>query len=93
MKLTATKTPLLIGAIATAITLTTLGPASAKIYWIGASAEAEAAAAQVIDAKFKVKVKKHKHYHHGYKYHGTKKKKHVSPKAAFKKKLFLKKLF
>ena len=91
MKLEATKTPLLIAAIATAITITTFGPASAKAYW--ASAPANIEAAHIIDAGFKVKVKKHKHYHHGLKHHGLKKKKYVSPKAALKKKLLLKKLF
>ena len=110
MNLKATKTPLLIAAIATAFTMTGLGQASAKSYW--ASATTDASAAQVIDANFKVKLKKHKHFrthkhhghkhhahkHHGHKfhgspYHGVKKKSHVSPKAAIKKKLLLKKLF
>jgi len=93
MKLQATKTPLLIAAIATAVTVAGLGPASAKAYW----ASADADAAQVIDANFKLKVKKHK-LHHGYKfhapkYHGVHKKKHVAPKHSIKKKKLLKKLF
>ena len=90
MNLQATKTPRLIAAIATAVTLTGLSPASAKPYWVSATADAEHA--QVFDANFKVKLKKHK-LHHGYKFHGAKKKKYVAPKTKFKKKVILKKLF
>ncbi|WP_299368087.1 hypothetical protein [uncultured Tateyamaria sp.] len=88
------KTPLLIAAMATAVTLTTFGPASANVYW--ASADTEIATIQ--PANFKLKVKKYKalkhhgHKHHGHTYHGPKKKKHVS-KHDVKKKLILKKLF
>ncbi|MEL6465320.1 MAG: hypothetical protein AAFQ58_10155 [Pseudomonadota bacterium] len=90
MKLTATKTPLLIAAIATAVTLTSLGPASAKAYWASASADVESA--QVIDASFKAKLKKHK-FDHGYKFHTVKKKKFVSPKKKFITKKKFKKFF
>ena len=83
------KTPLLIAAMATAVTLTTFGPASANVYW--ASADTEIATIQ--PANFKLKVKKYKALkHHGHTYHGPKKKKHVS-KHDVKKKLILKKLF
>lgn len=93
MALTFSKTPLLIAAMATAVTLTTFGPANADAYW--ASAEAETV--EVIQAGFKVKkYKAHKFhapkYHHGHKHHSLKKKKHVSKKH-LKKKLILKKLF
>ncbi|WP_415401601.1 hypothetical protein [Tateyamaria sp. SN3-11] len=94
MKLMIAKTPLLIAAMATAVTLTTFGPASANVYWASADTEV----AEVIPANFKLKVKKHKahkhhaHKHHSYKYHAPKKKKHVS-KHHLKKKLILKKLF
>ena len=99
MKLTATKTPLLIAAIATAITLTSLNAASAKVYW----ASADADVVEVVPANFKLKVKKHHAYkdpsfkyhapkHHGFKHHGPKKKKYIS-KHDLKKKLILKKLF
>lgn len=91
MKLTATKTPLLIAAMATAVTLTSLSPASANAYWASATS-ADVESAQVIDANFKVKLKKHK-FHHGYKFHGAKKKKFVAPKKTFKKKKLFKKLF
>ncbi|WP_299722902.1 hypothetical protein [uncultured Tateyamaria sp.] len=98
MNLKASKTPLLIAAMATAVTLTTFLPANAKVYW--ASAEAESA--QVIDANFKVKIKKHKSFkhhkphhakpYHGHHYkHGVKKKHYKSH--GLKKKLILKKLF
>lgn len=66
MKLKATKTPLLIAAIATAITVVSFAPAHAQGIW--ASAPADGETAQVIDANFKVKVRKHGH-HHGYKRH------------------------
>ena len=100
MNLKATKTPFLIAAIATAITVSSLGPASAKAYWVSADAES----AQVIDANFKVTIKKHKTFkhhkphhvkpYHGHHkpHHGFKKKKHVS-KHDLKKKLLFKKLF
>lgn len=96
MNLNATKTPLLIAAIATAVTLTSFVPASAKVYW----ASADEQSAQVIDANFKLKVKKHKTHklhqpHHAKPYHGhhgAKKKKHVT-KHDLKKKLLIKKLF
>ncbi|MEM8654554.1 MAG: hypothetical protein AAGF36_07390 [Pseudomonadota bacterium] len=91
MNLKATKTPLLIAAIATAVTLTSLSPASAKVFWASASS-ADVESAQVIDASFKAKLKKHK-FHHGYKFHGVKKKKVVAPKKTFKKKALIKKLF
>ena len=98
MKLMIAKTPLLIAAMATAVTLTTFGPASANVYWASADAEV----GEVVPANFKLKVKKHKAHkhhahthhsykHHSYKYHGPKKK-HVS-KHHLKKKLILKKLF
>ncbi|MBY5934526.1 hypothetical protein KUV51_16070 [Tateyamaria omphalii] len=90
MNLQATKTPLLIAAIATAVTVTSLSPVSAQPYWVSATADADSA--QVIDANFKVKLKKHK-LHHGYKFHGAKKKKYVSPKTTFKKKVLIKKFF
>lgn len=93
MKLTATKTPLLIAAMATAITLTGFAPVSAASP-IWASADVETA--QVIDANFKLKVKKHSFKHHGLKKHSFKhhgyKKKSVS-KHHLKKKLALKKFF
>ncbi|MEL6452417.1 MAG: hypothetical protein AAFQ19_14265 [Pseudomonadota bacterium] len=97
MNFATTKTPLLIAAMATAVTLTSFGPASAKSYWASAPVEA----AQVHEAKFTIKVKKHhsfKHHgakkHHGLKHHhhGAKKKKHIS-KSDVRKKLLLKKLF
>ena len=97
------KTALLIAAMATAVTLTSFGPASAKAYWVSAEAEN----AEVVPANFKIKVKKHHghkhhaHKHHGHKYHGHKhhgykhhapKKKHLS-KHDKAKALILKKLF
>ncbi|WP_299048182.1 hypothetical protein [uncultured Tateyamaria sp.] len=85
MKLTATKTPLLIAAIATAVTLTSLSPAAAGTVWQGA-ATADVEQAQVIDANFKAKFKKHK-------FHGVKKKKFVSPKKKFITKKKFKKFF
>jgi len=93
MALTFSKTPLLIAAMATAVTLTSFGPASAKAYWASADAET----VQVIQAGFKVKkYKSHKFHapkhHHSHKFHGTHRKKHVS-KTHLKKKLILKKLF
>ena len=94
MKLMIARTPLLIAAMATAVTLTTFGPASANAYWVSADAEL----VEVVPANFKLKVKKHKahkhhaHKHHSYKYHAPKKKKHVS-KHHLKKSLILKKLF
>ncbi|WP_299142661.1 hypothetical protein [uncultured Tateyamaria sp.] len=94
MKLTASKTPLLIAAMATAVTLSTFGPANANAYWVSADTEV----AEVVPANFKLKVKKHKAFkhhsykHHGFKHHAPKKKKHVS-KHDLKKKLLLKKLF
>ncbi|WP_299612859.1 hypothetical protein [uncultured Tateyamaria sp.] len=91
MKLTATKTPLLIAAMATAVTLTSLSPASANAVWASATA-VDVESAQVIDANFKVKLKKHK-FHHGYKFHGVKKKKYVSPKKKFVTKKKFKKFF
>ncbi|APX12623.1 hypothetical protein [Tateyamaria omphalii] len=94
MNVQATKTPLLIAAIATAVTLTSLSPASAQPLWASATTDTETA--QVFDANFKVKLKKHK-LHHGYKFHGHKhhgvKKKYVSPKTKFKKKVLIKKFF
>ncbi|WP_299146933.1 hypothetical protein [uncultured Tateyamaria sp.] len=92
MKLRATKTPLLIAAIATAITLTGFAPVqAANPVWITADAET----AQVIDANFKYKkhhykkhhYKKHSYKKHHYGYGGYKKKHHV------KKKIILKKFF
>ncbi|WP_299048185.1 hypothetical protein [uncultured Tateyamaria sp.] len=91
MKLQATKTPLLIAAIATAITVTSIAPASAKAFWASAPA-ADAEQAQVIDANFKLKLKKHS-FHHGYKFHGVAKKKYVSPKKKFITKKKFKKFF
>jgi len=94
MKLSATKTPLLIAAIATAVTLTSIGSASANTYWASANVET----AQVIDANFKFKHKKHHSFkkksykYHAPKHHGFKKKKHISS-SHLKKKLILKKLF
>ena len=94
------KSALLVAAMATAVTLTSFGPASAKSYWISAEAES----AEVVQANFKFKVKKHhgfkKHRsfkkhgykHHGAKHHGFKKKKHVSSRGKAKK-LVIKKLF
>ena len=90
MKLQATKTPLLIAAIATAVTMTSLSPAAAGTVWLG-STTADVEQAQVIDANFKAKFKKHKF--HSHKYHGVKKKKYVSPKTKIKKKIIFKKLF
>lgn len=70
MNFKATKTPLLIAAMAAAVTLTSFAPANAKTYWANASSEnvqvitadlqlSDADAdAQVIDAKFK----KHRSY-------------------------------
>lgn len=88
------KTALLIAAMATAVTLTSLSPASAKAYWV--SADAETAEIVPINAKFKVKKYggyKHRGYkYHAPKYHGYKKKKHVSSRTKAKK-LILKKLF
>ena len=86
------KTALLIAAMATAVTLTSFGPASAKTYWISADAET----AEVVPANFKFKVKKHgfkakSFKHHGFKHSGFKKKSAIKSKA--KKKLILKKLF
>ena len=81
------KTALLIAAMATAVTLTSFGPASAKAYWISADAEV----AEVVPANFKFKVKKHSFKHHGFKHSGFKKKSAIKSKA--KKKLILKKLF
>lgn len=92
------KTALLIAAMATAVTLTSFGPASAKAYWVSAEAES----AEVIQAKFKIKVKKHRghkhhahkhhhHKHHSYKHHSPRKKhlsKHDKAKALILKKLF-----
>ena len=86
MTLQASKTALLIAAMATAITMVSLTPASAKSHWVSADAEV----AEVVPANFKFKVKKHhgfKKYHHG----GFKKKKAI--KSTAKKKLILKKLF
>lgn len=98
MNLQATKTPLLIAAMATAVTLTTFLPANAKVYWTSADAQS----AQVIEADFKIKVKKHKSFKHhkphhvkpyrGHRTHSGFKKKHVT-KHDLKKKLILKKLF
>ncbi|WP_420012774.1 hypothetical protein [Tateyamaria sp.] len=93
MALTLSKTPLLIAAMATAVTLTSFGPASAKAYWASADAEA----VEVIQAGFKVKTYKFHKFHapkhyHGHKHHSLSKKKHVSKKH-LKKKLILKKLF
>lgn len=63
MNLKATKTPLLIAAMATAVMLTTLVPANAKGYWVSGSSEnaqlitadyvLSDGDAQIIDAKFK----------------------------------------
>ncbi|WP_299286661.1 hypothetical protein [uncultured Tateyamaria sp.] len=84
MKLTATKTPLLIAAMATAITLTSFAPAqAANSTWASADAET----AQVIDANFKFKkhkFKKHSFKKH-YKYGGFKKKHPVKKKVKIKK--------
>ena len=93
MKLTATKTPLLIAAIATAVTLTSLSAASAGTLkvWTGATA-ADVESAQVIDANFKHKFKKYK-FSHGHKFHGVKKKKYVSPKKKFVVKKKFKKFY
>lgn len=97
MNLKATKTPLLIAAMATAVMLSSFGQASAKAYWVSG----DTASAEVIDANFKFKVKKHKSFkfhkpHHVKPKYGhssfTKKKKHVS-KHDLKKKLITKKLF
>ncbi|MFL4469915.1 hypothetical protein ACERZ8_08580 [Tateyamaria armeniaca] len=99
MHLKATKTPLLIAAMATAITLSTFVPVNAKVYW----ASADEQSAQVIDANFKVKIKKHKSFKHHKPHHVTPKyghrhhshgikKKHIS-KHDLKKKLILKKIF
>ena len=92
------KTALLIAAMATAVTLTSFGPASAKAYWVSAEAEN----AEVVPANFKIKVKKHRghkhhahkhhhHKHHSYKHHSPRKKhlsKHDKAKALILKKLF-----
>ncbi|KIC51984.1 hypothetical protein [Tateyamaria sp. ANG-S1] len=117
MNLQATKTPLLIAAIATAVTITSLSPVNAQPYWVSATANTENA--EVIDANFKIKVKKHHgykshrghkfhahkhhghrfhgHKHHGHKFHGPKhhsvKKKYVSPRTKFKKRVLIKKFF
>lgn len=103
MKLKTTKTPLLIAAIATALTVTSFASANAQAVWVSISDGADAA--QVTDANFKVKVKKHKFhhghkfhhsrkFHHGHKFHhGVKKKKYSSPKTKFKKKVLIKKFF
>ncbi|MEL6465321.1 MAG: hypothetical protein AAFQ58_10160 [Pseudomonadota bacterium] len=87
MKLTATKTPLLIAAIATAVTITSLSPASADTIWTGTTV-AEVEQTQVVDANFKFKKFK-KFKHHG----GFKKKKFVSPKKKFVAKKKFKKFF
>ena len=97
MNLKATKTPLLIAAMATAVTLTTFLPANAKAYWVSAATEN----AQVIDAKFTVKIKKHRSFKHhkprhakpyqGHRTHQSFKKKHAS-KHHGKKKFIFKKL-
>ncbi|WP_299289098.1 hypothetical protein [uncultured Tateyamaria sp.] len=81
MKLTATKTPLLIAAMATAITLTSFAPVqAANPTWASADAET----AQVIDIKFKKhKFKKHSFKKH-YKYGGFKKKHPVKKKIKIK---------
>ncbi|MEM7691886.1 MAG: hypothetical protein AAF194_05505, partial [Pseudomonadota bacterium] len=82
------KTPLLIAAMATAVTLTTFLPANAKVYW--ASAEAEST--QLIDANFKVKIKKSKTFKHHKGFHTHKPRAVVRfhsnrPKHSVKKKL------
>ncbi|MEP4248382.1 hypothetical protein [Tateyamaria sp.] len=101
MNFKATKTPLLIAAMAAAVTLTSIVPANASTAWISTGAEN----AQVVDGDFEVinanfKFKKHKSFkykkfHHSKKFHGHskfKKKKHVSKHSLVKKKLY-KKLF
>ncbi|WP_147110711.1 hypothetical protein [Tateyamaria sp. syn59] len=76
MNLQATKTPLLIAAIATAVTITSLSPVSAQSHWASATANSENA--QVIDANFKIKVRKHHGFksHHGHKFHPHKHRSH-----------------
>ncbi|MEL6888943.1 MAG: hypothetical protein AAFO86_09555 [Pseudomonadota bacterium] len=95
MQLKPSKTALLIAAMATAVTLTSFGTASAQQpQWVSADAET----VEVIQANFKFKVKKHHGFkkhgykHHGFKHHGFKKKKHVSSRTKAKK-LIIKKLF
>ncbi|WP_299688811.1 hypothetical protein [uncultured Tateyamaria sp.] len=92
------KSALLIAAMATAASLSALGPASAKTYWISADVET----VEVIPANFKIKkhhgvkhrhgFKHHGHAYHAHKHHGFKKKKHVSSRDKAKA-LILKKLF
>lgn len=81
------KSALLIAAMATAVSLTSLTPASAKTYWISTDAEV----AEVVPAKFKFK-KHHGFKHGGFKHGGFKKKKFTSSRKKSKK-LILKKLF
>lgn len=77
MKIKFSKTPLLIAAIATAVTLTSFGPASAGEHWVSADVET----VEVVPANFKFKKFKH---------HGFKKKVY---KPSIKKKALLKKKF
>lgn len=105
MALTFTKIPLLIAAMATAITLTSFVPASANTYWASADAET----VEVVPANFTVKLKKHKSFkhktfkhksyqpRHGHKQHRhfpqrSHKKNHLT-KSDLKKQLFFKRVF
>lgn len=67
MALKPSKTALLIAAIATAITVTSLTQASAKEHWVSA----DATVAEVVPADFKVTVKKHPRarFHHSHRSH------------------------
>ena len=100
MTLKLSRTALLIAAMATAVSLTALTPASAKTYWISADTQT----AEVTPANFKHKFKKYKSHkkhgfkhhgykHHSYKHHGFSKKKHVSKSKKFKRVIVKKKLF
>lgn len=94
MTLKFSKTPLLIAAMATAVTLTSFGPANANAHW----ASADAQQARIVQADFQISVhqfKGFKHHgvkkHHGFKTKSFHKKKVVKPNV--KRKVILKKLF
>ena len=86
MNIKATKTPLLIAAIATAVTLTAFVPANAKAYWVNGSdnsvqvitadLQTDDAAVEVIDANFKFKKHRSSRHHRshrsfrGHKFYG-----------------------
>ena len=86
MTLKPSKTPLLIAAIATALTLTSINAASAKEFWVSGTAQ-DAQVIQASDFAFKAYKFKSFKKHHGFKG----KKKVVKP--SVKKKLILKKKF